>query len=1172
MKIPPVPVIKRPTAIIGWLTIVTQAALPLSLAYSPLVKAAQTPEASALKWYQSADQQSQQPFADSADTLADIGSALSQDNSTNAVSGMARSAATGALNNSVEQWLSQFGTARVQLNVDEKFRANGSEADLLVPLYEREELLLFTQLGFRHKDSRNTGNLGVGARYFAGDWMLGLNTFLDNDFSGKNRRMGVGVEAWRDYLKLSANSYLRLTDWHQSRDFSDYDERPANGYDLRAEGWLPAFPQLGAKVMFEKYQGNEVALFGKDNRQQNPWAFTGGINYTPVPLVTVGAQHRAGKDGNSDSQLSLELNYRLGEPWNKQIDPNLVGASRTLNGTRYDLVERNNSIVLDYRKQDTVTLVLPEKSSGKGHDTLPIIFSVKTKSPLQRIDWDAATLVAAGGTITQVGNDRLNVVLPAYQAGRDNLYHFAGVAYDVNGNSGSATAQIQVEVGDVSANTTKVSATPTTLLADGKSTSTLKVELFDDASNPVGGMTKSLSASLDETAFAGKSMGINSAEAPIPAKLSAFEEVSPGIYQATLTASNRAGSVLITPRFNDVALPGITIEQNADDASGHIDAGALLAVVDNSVADNKTENQVGITITDAVGNPLSNMGVNFSLSGAATVAPGSSLNVTTDNQGQAKIGVTDKTAEEVTVTAKLANGNSATVVIHFMPDSATADMQKDGVTVDKQMLIANNADKATYSAVVKDANGNGVPNFTVNWGTNLGTLSGSTSNTNADGVATVTLTSTSEGSAQVTAQAGKSGSINAPMVQFNADTGSAAIGSDGLKVDKTTLLANDIEMATYTATVKDANGNVVPNLNVEWKTNLGELSAATSATNSQGVATITLKGKVAGEAQVTAAVNGGAAINADKVTFTADPSSAVIGSGDLSVTPTTITANGTDKATFTAIVKDANGNPVPDADVTWTTDAGTLSATSGKSDANGASTVTLTGTKTGTAQVSATVNGKVVNATPVTLIADVATAKIESLTSDLPAIVGTGSQSTLVTLVLKDANGNVVADQEVNWGTTLSSVSNASSKTNSQGVATTTLQAIQYTEKRNGTATVTATTAHDSKTTDVTITTVMSVGGTFYWTMNVAHPTSDKSTAAGFCSTNGGGRLFVESDVATFVNNGGDFRSKSVSGEYNNDWYRLADNWDTRRVDLYGNGSSLGNIEDGEGEHYICVK
>lgn len=175
-------------------------------------------------------------------------------------------------------------------------------------------------------------------------------------------------------------------------------------------------------------------------------------------------------------------------------------------------------------------------------------------------------------------------------------------------------------------------------------------------------------------------------------------------------------------------------------------------------------------------------------------------------------------------------------------------------------------------------------------------------------------------------------------------------------------------------------------------------------------------------------------------------------------------------------------------------------------------------------------------------------------------------------MIYSRQNGNLVADQDVNWGTSLSSVSNTSSKTNNQGVATTTLQAIQYSNKGNGTATVTATTAHDSKTTDVTISTVMSVGGKFYWTMNAAHPTSDKSTAAGFCSTYGGGRLFVESDVATFVNNGGDFLNMSVSGEYNNDWYRLADNWNTRRVDLYGNGNSLGKIEDGEGQHYICVK
>jgi len=264
---------------------------------------------------------------------------------------------------------------------------------------------------------------------------------------------------------------VRLSDWHQSRDFSDYDERPANGYDIRAEGWLPAFPQLGAKLMFEQYKGDDVALFGKDNRQKDPWAFTGGVNYTPVPLITVGAQHRAGKAGQNDSQVMLQLNYRLGESWDKQLDSSMIGASRTLAGSRYDLVERNNDIVLDYRKQETVSLTLPEKTLGKGRSTVPITFTVNTKNPLQRIDWDAATLVAAGGSLTQTGTNQLSAVLPAYQAAGSNVYRFAGVAYDVNGNSGSATAEIHVQVGDVNASASQVSATPDNIIANGTSTS-----------------------------------------------------------------------------------------------------------------------------------------------------------------------------------------------------------------------------------------------------------------------------------------------------------------------------------------------------------------------------------------------------------------------------------------------------------------------------------------------------------------------------------------------------------------------------------------------------------------------------------------------------------------------------------------------------------------------------
>ncbi|MDE9590857.1 inverse autotransporter beta domain-containing protein, partial [Xenorhabdus bovienii] len=95
-----------------------------------------------------------------------------------------------------------------------------------------------------------------------------------------------GVEYWRDYLKLSANSYFRLSGWKDSPDFEDYQERPANGWDIRAEGYLPQYPQLGAKLAYEQYYGDQVALFGKENRQSQPHAFTAGLTYTPVPLIT----------------------------------------------------------------------------------------------------------------------------------------------------------------------------------------------------------------------------------------------------------------------------------------------------------------------------------------------------------------------------------------------------------------------------------------------------------------------------------------------------------------------------------------------------------------------------------------------------------------------------------------------------------------------------------------------------------------------------------------------------------------------------------------------------------------------------------------------------------------------------------------------------------------------
>ncbi len=100
--------------------------------------------------------------------------------------------------------------------------------------------------------------------------MLGYNVFIDQDFSGDNTRLGIGGEYWRDYFKSSVNGYFRMSGWHESYNKKDYDERPANGFDIRFNGYLPSYPALGAKLMYEQYYGDNVALFNSDKLQSNP--------------------------------------------------------------------------------------------------------------------------------------------------------------------------------------------------------------------------------------------------------------------------------------------------------------------------------------------------------------------------------------------------------------------------------------------------------------------------------------------------------------------------------------------------------------------------------------------------------------------------------------------------------------------------------------------------------------------------------------------------------------------------------------------------------------------------------------------------------------------------------------------------------------------------------------
>ena len=165
--------------------------------------------------------------------------------------------------------------------------------------------------------------------------------------------------------------------------------------------------------------------------------------------------------------------------------------------------------------------------------------------------------------------------------------------------------------------------------------------------------------------------------------------------------------------------------------------------------------------------------------------------------------------------------------------------------------------------------------------------------------------------------------------------------------------------STLTATVTDQDGNAVADGTVvSFTTDLGSVSPITAVTVN-GIATATLSAIVLGTATVTATV--GSLSSTVQVTFIAGPPAQL----SLTATPAVIAANGISQSTVLATVRDAFGNPVPDAQVNFLAGIGRFSPASGTTDANGQVTASLTSLVPGTENVFATVETLVAQ-TPVT--------------------------------------------------------------------------------------------------------------------------------------------------------------------------------------------------------------
>ncbi|OAT58235.1 Ig-like domain-containing protein [Obesumbacterium proteus ATCC 12841] len=979
------------------------------------------------------------------------GQILSSENITNSSINYAKSVGEGLINQQINDWLNQKGTARVSVTSDSKI-----SGDMLLPVIGNNDSLLFTQLGMHGNEDRNTANLGLGYRQYIGDWMYGINTFYDYDYTGKNARLGAGGEAWTDYLKLAVNGYYGLTGWHQSHlsDMKDYDERPANGFDLRAEAYLPSYPQLGANIKYEQYFGKDIDLgtgTDPDDLKDNPKALTVGLNYTPVPLITLKGEHSVGD--KNESLIGLDVTYRFGVPWEQQISTDSVDSLRSLMGSMYEFVDRNYEIVMQYRKQDLLHISLPDNVNAKAAETIVLPLTVtKAKYGLKDVDWSASPeFTANGGTFRKLSLTQLEVKLPAYvynqRANAAQKYIIKAVGVDNNGNN-SNTAATTINVAPSKNVISELIITPTgSLPANNADYFTVTAIVVNEQGQPM--VAEAIKFNIDDLkGNDGQSAATLFKDGDSNSQVLTANTDSQG--KATIyVRSKLAKEGTITATMTNGNNMSGRVSFVADTASAQI---STLEIINNkALADGQSTNKLKVTVKDGNGNTLPNSTVELSASHGATLVGGST--VVTDAEGQATFLVTNLTVGDSTITARI-NGSSKTQVVTFVADKSTSTITQGDLTA-TQDAVANGVATNLITAKITDANANTVAgvnvSFTVSDGARITTVRGVTGD---DGIATATVTSLKVGTYTVTARIQESGHTAQTTTRFIPDNSTAIIVDSNMTINPNGALANGVDIDAVEVIVTDANANLLPNTTVSFAVASGAaITTLVGTTGSDGKAKAKVTSNIAGKFKVTATVSGRS--TAKDAVFVADGSTATITNGSLRVTADNALANGTAMNSVQAKVTDSHGNRVPNVTVNFTANHSALvTVASAVTDADGLATTTLTNTVAGNAIVTATINGHSQNVntnfTPDSSTATITQSDLRVTHNDAKA---DGHDTNTVQAKVTDTNGNVVPNAIIRFSATNgATVAAASVTTDEQGLASTTLTNIH-----SGTSAVTAT-------------------------------------------------------------------------------------------------------------------
>ncbi|EHC2237054.1 inverse autotransporter beta domain-containing protein [Escherichia coli] len=1000
---------KTASGAITWSVIVTQILSPVSLSLIPANSFASSGNKDVTQTYASDEH---------ANKVASFAASAGQSLANNNASSFAVNTLSTQATKEVVDWLQQYGNARIKLNVDDSFSLKDSSFDFLYPWLDTQDYVLFSQTSLHRTDDRNQTNIGLGIRHFTPDnAMLGANVFYDYDLSRSHSRAGFGVEYWRDYFRLGVNTYFGLSDWKNSRDIDDYLERPANGWNFSAEGWLPAYPQLGASIQFEKYYGKNVGLFGSDNLQENPYAVTGGISYTPVPLIKFSAQHKQGQSNVHDTTFGVEFNYRPGVSLAEQLSSDNVAVMREVQNRRYDFVERNNNIVLEYKKKHALKISLPESVQGEGESIIPVTLTINNASGgIKSVQWNDSAFTAAGGKISGNGTS-WQITLPAYKSGDVNSWNVGATVQDNRGNV-SNYAVMNISVNNSGVSTADSSFTldgdsSPTISADSQSTYPIVLSLKDSNGKALTGLADDIEMSVEFTADSNSARQRETVTAP---SLGAVEEISAGVYHSVLTAGSQAGTVRVTAKVQGKTFT-LSIKQTAaTEPDSEVSAVLTAAPAEQVVGYNIN---LQLAVKDSQGNAIT--GDNTLSFYALNQAEGVEFGTVTEKDGVYSATVTSKRAGKITIGVKSDSHDFSGVKkeITFIEDRQQVTFSQFEASQNNALADGKQRNMVTVS--LADRFGNVVPGYAVTLSLPAGItqVGGEHAvSTDENGNAIFALISSTPGFYVITAHAGSQMSTELTVTFASNMTGASL----SLTPESSSLIsnipANGKDAAVLDVQLTNTNASV-NGQKIQLITSSEGLSVPTNiVTDSTGHVSVPLITVKAGEYTVTARVTDGShsvESGSVKLTFVPDVASAEL---TMSVSKQEIVADGSENATVNIQLVDANNNAFTgEVDLTITPSTGaSLTSSNLQLDAHGQATTQFTASKSGqyTIQAEYVLDGKRITASQnIDAVTDVKGAVLE-ITSSASSAVVSDTNNLVFTLLLKSKSGEALSGRALN--------------------------------------------------------------------------------------------------------------------------------------------------------------